>query len=248
MLSSESSEVVNKKILAIVHSQNTNTGRVGRIIKEKGYTLDIRCPRFGEELPITMEHHDGVVIFGGPMSVNDSDTLPFIQAELDWIPICLDAQKPFLGICLGAQLLARCLGASVSPHPDNVAEIGYFPIKSTNVENNCFNNGFSVYHWHREGFGLPKSAILLAEGEIFINQAFRYGENCYGFQFHPEVTEEIINKWTSSEDSDNWLNLKGAQSPTHQLKMHSRNDKTMEDWFDNFFDIWIQNYSQTKRL
>jgi GMP synthase (glutamine-hydrolysing) len=237
---SQSSKTVEKKILAIVHSQNTNTGRVGRIIKEKGYNLDIRCPRLGEDLPTTMENHDAVVIFGGPISVNDSKTLPFIQTELDWIPVCLDAQKPFLGICLGAQLLAHVLGATISPHPQKVVEIGYFPIKPTVIEQNCFQNPFYVYHWHREGFNLPKSAVLLAEGETFSNQAFRYSKNSYGLQFHPEVTEEIINAWTNGEQKDYWVNLKGAQSYPNQMKMHSLHDKIMEDWFNNFFDMWIQ--------
>jgi GMP synthase (glutamine-hydrolysing) len=102
------------KILVIVHQQNSDPGCVGQILRANGYELDIRCPSNADELPTTMDNHEGVVIFGGPMSANDSETLPFIRAELDWIPVALEADKPFLGICLGAQLLARVLGAKVS--------------------------------------------------------------------------------------------------------------------------------------
>lgn len=120
-----------KKVLLIVHQITSDPGRVGRMLRERGYTLDIRCPSNQEELPATMEDHDAVAIFGGPMSANDDKTLPFIRTELDWIPTALDSRKPFLGICLGAQLLARALGATVAPHPEGRAEIGYFPVVPT---------------------------------------------------------------------------------------------------------------------
>ena len=94
-----------------------------------GYPLDMRRPRFGDALPETMRDHAGAVIFGGPMSANDDDE--FIRREIDWIAVPLKEDKPFLGICLGAQMLARALGARVFPHPEGQAEIGYYPIRPT---------------------------------------------------------------------------------------------------------------------
>lgn len=116
-----------KKLLLIVHQPTSDSGRVGQILRANGYMLDIRCPSVQEKLPTTMDSHDAAVIFGGPMSANDSE-IPFIRAEHDWIPMALESGKPFLGICLGAQLLARVLGAAITPHPDGLTEIGYFPI------------------------------------------------------------------------------------------------------------------------
>ena len=117
-----------KKILIVVHQPTSDTGLVGQILRAWGYTLDIRVPSQQDELPPTMDNHDAVIIFGGPMSANDRETLPFIGTELDWIPVALESGKPYLGICLGAQLLARVLGATVQPHLDGLVEIGYFPV------------------------------------------------------------------------------------------------------------------------
>jgi GMP synthase (glutamine-hydrolysing) len=226
-----------KKILTIVHQPTSDPGRVGIILCDRGYQLDIRCPSVCEELPSTMDDHDGVVIFGGPMSANDSETLPFIRTELDWIPIAIESGKPFLGICLGAQLLARVLGATVAPHPDGLTEIGYCPIEPTPAGRDYFGSLRYVYHWHREGFKLPHGAVKLASGEIFENQAFRYGSNAYGLQFHPEITREMIETWTAR--GADLLTLPGVQSRDEQMQKHSLYDSAYENWLKCFLHVWL---------
>ena len=89
----------------------------------------MRRPRFGDELPKTLEAHSGAVIFGGPQSANDDDEI--VKREIDWIGVPLKEKKPFLGICLGAQMLAKQLGARVYKHADGHAEVGYYPIRPT---------------------------------------------------------------------------------------------------------------------
>ncbi len=227
-----------KKILLIVHQENSNPGLVGRILRERGYELDIRCPSLQEALPTTMDNHDGTVIFGGPMSANDSETLPFIRTELDWIPTALDANKPFLGICLGAQLLARVLGATVAPHPENKVEIGYVPIVPTIAGEIYFNSSIYVYHWHNEGFELPQGAVLLAVGKTFINQAFRYGDAAYGLQFHPEMTIDMIDKWTTLGAEH--LKPPGVQSRDEQMQQHTLYKLAVEDWLKGFLARWLR--------
>jgi GMP synthase (glutamine-hydrolysing) len=226
-----------KKILLIVHQQTSEPGLVGQILIKNGYELDIRCPAIEQELPATMDNHEAVVIFGGPMSANDSETLPFIRTELDWIPIALDSSKPFLGICLGAQLLARVLGASVSPHPKEMTEIGYFPIVPADTSVNYFDIPRYVYHWHREGFELPKDAQLLAKGEVFESQAYRYGETAYGVQFHPEITKEMMGKWTTL--GAQMLTLPGAQSREEQMQKYSLYGGESETWLEGFLCYWL---------
>lgn len=226
-----------KKILIIVHHLTSEPGHVGSILCDRGYQLDIRCPSVCEELPITMDDHDGVVIFGGSMSANDSETLPFIRTELDWIPIAIKSAKPFLGICLGAQLLARVLGATVAPHSNGLTEIGYFPIEPTPVGRDDFGSLRYVYHWHREGFQLPHGAVKLASGEIFENQAFRYGSNAYGLQFHPEITREMIETWTTR--GADLLTLPGVQSRDEQIQKHSLYDCAYENWLKGFLHLWL---------
>ena len=134
----------------------------------------MRRPRFGDPLPQTLRDHSGAVIFGGPMSANDADE--FIGREIDWISVPLKEDKPFLGICLGAQMCARALGGRVFPHPAGHAEIGYYPIRPTAAGLSVVDPWpEQVYQWHREGFDLPDGAELLAEGDTFEVQAFRYG-------------------------------------------------------------------------
>src|SRR5437588_2446570 len=147
-------------VLIVLHQESSTPGRVGNALRALGHTLDIRRPRFGDRLPGTLDNHAGAVIFGGPMSANDPDE--FIRREIDWIAVPLREQRPFLGICLGAQMLAMQLGAKVAPHPEGRSEIGYYPIRPTLAGLEvCPNWPRDVYHWHREGFDLPARAELL---------------------------------------------------------------------------------------
>jgi GMP synthase (glutamine-hydrolysing) len=172
-------------VLVVLHQETSTPGRVGNALRALGHPLDIRRPRFGDRLPETLDNHAGAVIFGGPMSANDPDE--FVRREIDWISVPLREQRPFLGICLGAQMLAMQLGARVAPHPEGRTEIGYYPIRPTSAGLEiCPNWPGHVYHWHREGFELPASAELLAEGGDFPIQAFR-AEHAFGLQFHPDV-------------------------------------------------------------
>src|SRR5262245_11100797 len=98
-------------ILIVLHQGNSTPGRVGHALRERGYTLDIRTPCLGDRLPETLAGHAGAIIFGGPMSVHDRDD--YIRREIEWVAVPLKEQKPYLGICLGAQMLAMQLGGRV---------------------------------------------------------------------------------------------------------------------------------------
>ena len=102
-------------ILIVLHQETSSPGRVGHALRQRGYPLDIRRPRFGDALPETMAGHAGAIIFGGPMSANDTDD--FIRREIDWLAVPLRERKPYLGICLGAQMLAHHLGSRCSGTP-----------------------------------------------------------------------------------------------------------------------------------
>ena len=111
-----------RPVLIVLHQETSTPGRVGNALRRLGHPLDIRRPRFGDALPQTLAHHAGAVIFGGPMSANDPDD--YVRHEIDWIAVPLKENRPFLGICLGAQMLAVQLGAKVAPHPEGRAQIG----------------------------------------------------------------------------------------------------------------------------
>ncbi|HEY9607530.1 MAG TPA: glutamine amidotransferase [Allocoleopsis sp.] len=225
------------KILVIVHQPTSDPGRIGRLLRDRGYYLDIRVPSQQDELPHTMDDHCACAIFGGPMSANDSETLPFIRNELDWIPVALESGKPLLGICLGAQLLARVLGAVVAPHPEGWMESGYFQIMPTPSGREYFEEPLHVYHWHKEGFELPDGAVLLASGDTFPHQAYRYGKSAFGVQFHPEMTRKMLERWTT--EGRHLLNVPGAQSVEEQFQKHSLYASAMERWLDRFLSLWL---------
>jgi GMP synthase (glutamine-hydrolysing) len=185
-----------------------------------------------------MDGYAGAMVFGGPMSANDDGKQPGIRAQLDWIPQVLDSGQPFLGICLGAQLLARALGATVQPHPVGLAEIGYFPVEPMVAGQALFDGPLHVYHWHHEGFELPAGAELLATGERFPHQAYRYGANAFGVQFHPEVDQTIMESWLV-EGAEELLHP-GAQSAAEQREHHACHDANLDEWFDRFVDEWLR--------
>lgn len=117
------------KILIVLHQERSSPGRVGHLLIESGFSLDIRRPPLGDPLPDTLAHHAGAVVFGGPMSANDPDE--FVKRETDWLSVPLKENRPFLGICLGAQMLVNHLGGSVGGHGDGLVEIGWYGIEPT---------------------------------------------------------------------------------------------------------------------
>ncbi len=222
-------------ILIVLHQEHSTPGRVGTALRELGYRLDVRRPRFGDPLPETMSEHAAGIIFGGPMSANDEDE--FIRREIAWIGVPLKEQKPFLGICLGAQMCARHLGARVFRHPQGHAEIGYYPIRPTaaglavvNVWPEC------VYQWHREGFDLPPDAELLAAGDTFEVQAIRYGR-AFALQFHPDVTHATMHKWMARGQER--MALPGARPRHTHFADHAVYDYTARAWLSVFLEQWL---------
>ena len=222
-------------VLIVLHHELSTPGRVGHYLEARGIRLDIRRPRCGDPLPDTLAAHSGAIIFGGPMSANDPDG--FIRTEIEWIKVPLGESKPFLGICLGAQMLARHLGATVAFHPGGKVEVGYYPIRITPAGRSMMQTWpEAVYQWHREGFDLPAGAELLAEGEIFKVQAFRYGRAAYGIQFHAEVTHAMMCRWTTRGHER--LALPGAKPRNQHFIDRPVYDLAIRTWLCDFLDRW----------
>lgn len=224
-----------RNILIILHSEASTPGRIGHMLQHKGARLDIRRHSLGDPLPATMDQHDAAVIFGGPMSANDSDE--WIAREIDWIGVPLKEGKPFLGVCLGAQMLSKHLGGQVTPHGKGLVEIGYYPLRPTAAGAEHGPWPEHVYHWHREGFTLPSGAEKLAEGDTFENQAFRYGPLAYGIQFHPEVTRLTMHRWTVK--AAHRFSQPGAQGAAAHLAGNLVHDAPLRNWLDRFLDHWL---------
>ena len=148
-----------------------------------------------------IEDADALILLGGSMSANDD--LPFIHREIEYIHSAVQSHKPVLGICLGAQLMAKALGSEV--YPNGKKEIGWEPVTFTAAATNdtLFHDCDSevIFHWHGETSDLPQGAELLASSADCRNQAFRFGDRLYALQFHLEVTPEMITQWCQEDEA-----------------------------------------------
>ena len=144
---------------------------------------------------------------------------------------------PYLGLCLGAQLLTRAAGGRVAPHPEGLVEIGYVKVEPTEAGRDWIRSPMKVYQWHREGMDIPSCCELLATNDRYPVQAFRYGANAFGFQFHPEVTLEMKEIWTLKAAER--LKMPGAQPRGVHLAMHPLYDPPLDRWINGFLDRWL---------
>jgi GMP synthase (glutamine-hydrolysing) len=214
--------------------------RTTALLSAKGCSIVSVCPAEGEPLPRDLARFDAMVVLGGPQNVRDADDPEhaYLNAEMRAIEAFLRTGRPLLGICLGSQLLAATLGAEVGEHRQGLAEIGYYPVRPTAAGARLIPDPLQVYHWHYQGFALPRGAELLARGDAFPNQAFRYGETAYGLQFHPDTTPEEIEEWTQLLEDQ--LSTPGAHPRSRQMEEVGIYNATLYEWFSGFLDHWLQ--------
>ena len=226
-----------KPVLVILHQEHSTPGHVGRLLAGRGHLLDIRKPRYGEPLPATLREHAGAVIFGGPMSANDADE--YIKREIALVELALREATPFLGICLGAQMMAACLGAKVAPDPGGHVEMGYHDVVPQSGATLGGNWPTRVYQWHSEGFALPAGAEALALSTgAFPHQALRYGPAAIGLQFHPEITYAMAARWSGRNEA-RLEQRRGAQLRPAQLADHIALAPGIQRWLAAFLDAWL---------
>ena len=219
-------------VLIVLHQEHSTPGRIGHAVQQLGYTLDVRRPRFGEALPATMAEHSAAIIFGDD----------FIRREIEWVGVPLRDNKPFLGICLGAQICAKFLGGKVFRHASGQAEAGYYPVRPTAAGLAVVETWPEcVYQWHREGFDLPYGGELLAEGDIFEVQAIRF-QSAFALQFHPEVTHAMMHKWTTHGHER--LAMPGAKPRHTHFADRAVYDYSARTWLKVFLERWLGRAQQ----
>ncbi len=167
----------------------------------------------GGDIPDAADY-DILLMMGGPMSVNEDDIYPYIKKEEILVRDFIGRNKRVLGVCLGAQIMAKALGAKVYKGVEK--EIGWYDIEITeealmdkrivrlasHPQTADIKKTFKVFHWHGETFDIPNGAVRLASSALYPNQAFRYGENAYAFQFHIEVQKSMVYEWLKNETID----------------------------------------------
>ena len=191
----------------------------------KAKSAQLSVTKFYEDTYLPGVHEiDWLIIMGGPMSVNDEHTYPWLQAEKKFIAESIANGKTVLGVCLGAQLIASALGAKVYQNQNR--EIGWFPVEQL-VQNdtislkNIFMPNIEVFHWHGETFDLPEHAVHLARSEGCNNQAFCIDDRVLGLQFHLEVTPATVKSLTEQCHSD-LVPGRYIQSAAEMLSVPSR--------------------------
>jgi GMP synthase-like glutamine amidotransferase len=192
------------RILSILHPGGGHSGVLAARAGAAGHRLDEWTPATEESPAEPPEAYDALVVLGGGMNVDEADRRPYLRAEIELLAESLRRAQPVLGICLGAQLLARAAGASV--HRARAPEIGWREVELCSAATadrvvGALPRRFTAYQWHSYAFEIPFGAVELARNDV-CPPAYRIGECAWGVQFHPEVTEEILAGWFASYEVD----------------------------------------------
>jgi len=224
------------RVLAFRHVPFEHLGRIEPELVRRGIGIDYAdLYQPGAAAP-DPAHYDGLICMGGPMSVNDG--LPYLERVGASIAQAVEAGRPVLGVCLGAQLIAKALGARVYRNP--VKEIGWFEIELTDegAADPLFAGASrreTVLQWHGETFDLPPGARWLASSPACRHQAFRVGSSAYALQFHLEVTPEMIDDWCAQDM--NCGDLREARLPIDSMHNAARLAALAQQVFGRWCDL-----------
>lgn len=208
--------------VAVTHVPFEDLGSLGGVLAQRSFAVQMLDACTADRHTFDALNPDLLVVLGGPIGAYESDVYPFLAGEMALIRRRLEAQRPTLGICLGAQLMAAALGAAVYPGR-NGKEIGWSAISGGSDAASCpaiaalFAPGLQVLHWHGDTFDLPAGAAHLAASAQYPNQAFAVGRHALALQFHPEVSAAALERWYVGHASE----LGAARISIPQLRADS---------------------------
>lgn len=192
----------------VQHNKSCEPGWIFDWSARNQVELEIHYPYKGEVFPDISQIGDALIVLGGDMNVDETNKYPWLLEEKKFIERYLKTGKPYLGICLGAQLVADVMGARVYKNTEK--EIGWYPVELTSEGQRRWGNsqnGANVLHWHECVFDLPQGATVLAKTELTPVQAFVYKTQVMGFQFHPEVNKALVEPYLQDweETPGKWI-------------------------------------------
>ena len=220
----------------VQHVASEGPGVFGRWLSDDGVPTRLIRPFAGERLPRSMAQCRGLVVLGGPMHVDEVERYPWLTDEVRVIRQAVAAERPVLGICLGAQLIAKAHGARV--WRGSTPEVGWLEVEDTDASRQdglfaAFPQRYTVFQWHGDTCDLPKDAVHLARSPAYPHQAFRLGDRVYALQYHLEVTPAIVEEWLSHDDPL----LTGIDVPATRRETPVR-APTMEILARQFYSCW----------
>lgn len=239
------------KILVFQHVPYEPLGTLDPLLKECGFR--IRYVNFGREPEScpALDKYEALIVLGGPMNADQIDSHPNLITEVNIIREALDRDMSILGICLGAQLLAKALGGSVAQLDER--EIGWYDVELTAAGESdpvlsTFASTQEVFQWHEDGISLPPGAVLLASSDACNVQAFRHGEHAYGFQFHLEVDPSLIERWlTVSANQPMLAAEEGRISPDAIREQVPASIDPLMQLSKQTFSRWIDRFEMSPR-
>lgn len=217
-------------VLILKNIASEGPGTIKGFLEER--KLPYRVVELGEGGPVpSLDGFGALVVMGGPMAIYEAEKYAFLREEFKAIEEALKKEIKIFGVCLGAQAVAHVLGARVYKGPKE--EIGWLDIELTeeglkDPAMRSLTPRLRVFHWHSDTFDLPERAVRLARSELYENQAFSYGENVYGLQFHIEVTPEMISEWFRGEPGE-------ARMVEDTGKFHKECSRRAFDFYRGFF-------------
>jgi GMP synthase (glutamine-hydrolysing) len=188
-------------ILALIHGDKVRSGVFGHVVRDRGHRLEEWSHAWDQPLPRPLDAYGAVLVFGGAMHADQDDHHPWLREENFFLERLLDLHTPVLGICLGAQLLAKAAHASV--HPADDLEVGWYDVELTDegLDDPVLGRlprTFEAFQWHYYTYAVPAGGVELARSDR-CTQAFRLGDNAWGVQFHPEVTLDQVEGWIDED-------------------------------------------------
>ena len=234
------------KILVFQHVPFEPLGTLDPLLKEAGFR--IRYVNFGREPASRPElgKYEALIVLGGPMNADQIDQFPNLITEVEIIREAVESDMAVLGICLGAQLLAKALGGSVSRNER--PEIGWYNVDltaagATDPVLAAFGQSQEVFQWHEDGIELPTEAVCLAGSDVSPIQAFRFGEHAYGFQFHLEANRSLIERWLTVPDHQGILADDSTDIDVNEIRercgdsvehLKALSNRTFTRWIERF--------------